>query len=263
MEKDYSNLHRKLVLKYFWKVMKRYKVSFFTVVTLTIIACLFDIYIPLQYLKLWNVLSANSFTVVDSAKSIVLLILALNIIRWIIRRTSRFLHVYFEAEVIQGLRSQAFSYMIGHSHSFFANNFSGSLVRKINKYANAFEHLDDKLISDVLPLIVRGVGTVVVVYTLLPKYSYILGIFCLVFLLTVFIFTRYKLKYDVIASEWDTKTTGALADSVGNYSSIQLFTGHSYETSRVGKVLEEQKKQPNSIGTYGRHFQLLEVSILF
>lgn len=241
-EKNYSNLHRGLVLKYFWQVVKHYKVSFFIVVIFTIIACLFDIYIPLQYLKLWNVLSANDFTLVGSAKSIILLILYLNIIRWVIRRTSRYVHVYFEAEVIKGLRAQAFSYMIGHSHSFFANNFSGSLVRKINKYANAFEHLDDRLVSDVLPLIVRGIGTVVAVYTLLPKYSYILGIFCLVFLLTVFIFTRYKLKYDVIASEWDTKTTGALADSIGNYSSIQLFTGHKHEEGRVEEVLEKQKK---------------------
>ena len=242
MEKDYSNLHRKLVLKYFWQVIKYFKVSFFSVIFLTTIACLFDVYIPLQYLRLWNVLSINDFTLVASAKSIILLILSLNVIRWVIRRISRFVHVYFEAEVIKGLRKQAFSYMIGHSHSFFANNFSGSLVRKINKYANAFESLNDRLIVDVLPLIVRGIGTVVAVYTLLPKYSFILGIFCVVFLVTVFVFTRYKLKYDVIASEWDTKTTGALADSIGNYSSIQLFTGHSHETIRVDEVLEKQKK---------------------
>jgi ATP-binding cassette subfamily B protein len=242
MEKDYSNLHRGLVLKYFWQVMKRFKFSFFILVFFTIIACGFDIYIPFQYLKLWNVLSINDFTLIDSAKSIIFLILFLNITRWIIRRSSRFLNVYFEAEVIKGLRQQAFSYMIGHSHSFFANNFSGSLVRKINKYANAFEHLNDKLISDVLPLIVRGIGTVIAIYTLLPKYAFILGIFCVVFLLTVFFFTRYKLKYDVIASEWDTKTTGALADSIGNYSSVQLFTGHKHEQNIVGEVLDKQKK---------------------
>lgn len=242
MEKEYSGLHRSLVLKYFWKVIKHYRVSFFTVIFLTITASALDIYIPLQYLKLWNVLSANNFTLIGAAKAIIIFILSLNLIRWAMRRINGFVNVYFEAEVLAGLRDQAFSYMIGHSHYFFANNFSGSLVRKINKYANAFEHLNDRLVSDALPLVVRGIGTVIAVYTLIPKYSYILGIFCVIFLLTVFIYTRYKLKYDVIASEWDTKTTGALADSIGNHSSIQLFTGHSHETNRVGEVLQKQKK---------------------
>ena len=141
-----------------------------------------------------------------------------------------------------GLREQAFSNMINHSHSFFANNFSGSLVRKINKYANAFEKLTDRLAADGLPLLVRGVGTVIAIYTLFPKYSYILGVFCIVFLTTAFIYIRYKLKYDIIAAQADTETTGVLSDAIGNHSSIQLFTGHEHEQERAIKVLEKQRK---------------------
>ncbi|MFA5792151.1 MAG: ABC transporter ATP-binding protein [Candidatus Paceibacterota bacterium] len=242
MEKDYLNLRRGLVLKYFWKVVRHFKVSFFSVVILTIIASILDVYIPLQYLKLWNVLSENNFTFFNVAKGIVLFILFLNFSRWAIRRISGFSLAYFEAGVMAGLREQSFSYMIGHSHSFFANNFGGSLTQKINKYARAFEKLSDRMISDGLPLFVRSIGTVVAIYTLLPKYSFILGIFCLVFLSTAFIYIRLKLKYDVIASECDTRTVGALADSIGNHSSIQLFTGHKYEKDRVGEVLQKQKK---------------------
>jgi ATP-binding cassette subfamily B protein len=241
-EKDYSNLHRGLVVKYFWQVIKRYKVSFFTVIICTIIASILDVYIPLQYLKLWNVLSANNFSVVSMAKSIIIFILLLNFTRWAIRRVSGFSLAYFEASTMAGLRKQAFAYMIGHSHAFFANNFSGSLVRKINKYAGAFEKLADRMIADGLPLIVRGVGTVVAIYTLFPKYSYILGIFCIVFLLTAFIYIRLKLKYDIIASQADTETTGVLSDSIGNHSSIQLFTGHEFEETRAGEVIEKQRK---------------------
>ncbi len=242
MEKEYSNLRRVLVLKYFWKVIRNYKVSFFTVVILTIAASVLDVYIPLQYLKLWNVLSANEFSFINVAQSIVITILILNFSRWIIRRSSTFFNAYFESGVMAGLREQAFSYMIGHSHTFFANNFGGSLTQKINKYARAFEKLADRMISDGLPLFVRSIGTVIAIYTLLPKYSYILAVFCLVFLTTAFLYIRFKLKYDVIASEWDTKTVGVLADSIGNHSSIQLFTGHTHEKNRVGEVLQKQRK---------------------
>ena len=35
-KKDYSNLPFRLVLKYYWQVIRRYKVSFFTVIIFTI-----------------------------------------------------------------------------------------------------------------------------------------------------------------------------------------------------------------------------------
>ena len=243
MEKDYSNLHRGLVLKYFWQVIKHFKVSFFAVIILTIITSALDVFIPLQYLKLWNVLSINNFTVIEVAKSIIIFILLLNFLRWVLRRISGFSLSYFEARTMAGLREQAFDYLIGHSHSFFANNFSGSLTQRINKYARAFERITDRIMTDGLPLFVRSLGTVIAIYSLFPKYSYILGIFCIVFLLTAFIYIHYKLKYDIIASETDSRTTGALSDSISNHSSIQLFTGHEYEKEHMGKIIEDQRKK--------------------
>lgn len=243
MKKNYSNLHRGLVLKYFWQVTKNFKTSFFTVIFMTIGSSVLDVFIPFQYLNLWNILTVNNFTAVPAARSLIFLILILNFIRWAMRRISGFSLSYFEANAMAGLREQAFSYMIGHSHAFFANNFGGTLTHRINKYARAFERITDRIITDGLPLLVRGVGTVFAIYTLFPKYAYIFGIFCFIFLLTAAIYIRFKLKYDVIASEADSKTTGAFADSIGNHSSIQLFTGDEYEKERVGEIVQDQKNK--------------------
>lgn len=242
MDKDYSNLHRGLVIKYFWQVIRNFKISLFVIVSFTIISSILDIYIPLKFLKLWDVLSSNDFSLVNSAKLIVISIFLLGLLRWLLRRISGFTNSYFQANVMAGLRSQSFSYMIGHSQSFFVNNFGGSLTQKINKYARAFEKLVDRLVNDGLPLVIRSVGTIVAIYTLIPKYAFILSIFCTVFLLTALIYTRFKLKYDIIAAQSDTKTTGVLADSISNHSSIQLFTGHDYEKERAGIAIQEQKK---------------------
>ena len=241
-KKDYSNLHRGLVIKYFWKVVRKFKVSFFLIISLTVLSSVLDIYIPLQFLKLWGVFSTSDFNLVNSAKSIIIFILILGLLRWFLRRIAGFSNSYFQANVMAGLREQAFSYMIWHSNSFFANNFGGSLTQKINKYARAFEKLVDRLVNDGLPLVTRSLGTIVAIYTLVPKYAYILSVFCFVFLVTALIYTRFKLKYDIIAAQSDTKTTGALADSISNHSSIQLFAGHDYEIGRVGGVIQEQKK---------------------
>jgi len=243
MERDYSNLHRGLVLKYFWQAAKRYKTSFFTVVISMIAASLLDVYIPLQYLKLWDVLSSNDFTFISTAKSIIILILILNFSRFVFRRFSGYFLSYFEASTMASLREQAFSYLVGHSHSFFANNFSGSLTQRINKYTRAFEKLTDRMMTDGLPLIIRGGGTIVAFYVLMPKYSLILGVFSIAFLVTAFIYIRFKLKYDIIASEADSKTTGVFADVIGNHSSVQLFTGNEYEKKRTRDVIQDQRKK--------------------
>jgi ATP-binding cassette subfamily B protein len=242
MEKDYSNLHRDLVVKYFWQEMRKFKTSFFTIIFGSIIAAGLDIYIPLQFLKLWNVLSSNNFSFVVEAKEVVVIITLLGFVQWIIRRTVGFSNSFFQASVMAGLREQAFSYMIGHSHSFFADNFGGSLTQKIGKYARAFEKIMDRFVTDGLPLVVRVIGTVIAIYTLRPKYALILFSFCVVFLVTALIYTRYKLKYDVISALADTKTTGVIADSISNHSSIQLFAGHDFEIERAGGVIEDQKK---------------------
>ena len=242
MEKDYSNLHQGLVFKYFWQVIKHYKVSFFVVILSTIIFSSLDVYIPLQYLKLWNVLSVNNFSLVNIARSIVILILILKFSGWVIRRISGFCLAYFEASVMAGLREQAFSYMIEHSNTFFANNFSGSLTQKINKYARSFEMLTDRIMADGLPLLIRVVGTVIAIYSLFPKYSFILGAFCLVFLITTLVYMRFKLKYDIASSLADTKTVGVLSDSISNYASIQLFTGHNFERKNTNETIQNQKR---------------------
>lgn len=242
MTKEYSNLHRGLVLKYFWQVIRQYKIAFFTTILAQGFASALDIIIPYQYLRLWKVLVVQNDINFSNARLIIIIILLLNILRWVLRLINTMTNDYFQASVMAGLRKQAFSYMIGHSNAFFANNFGGSLVQKINKYARAFEKLMERMLSDGLPLVVRSVGTIIALYILVPKYSAILAVFAFVFILTSYIYTRFKLKYDVIAAELDSKTVGVLADAIGNHSSIQFFTGHSYENDRVGGVIDAQKK---------------------
>lgn len=244
MAKDYLHLNRGLVLSYFWRVVRRFPFSFYTIILATIIVGILDVFIPFQFLKLWNVLSGDGTQGGgEAARNVIIAILGWNILRHLFRRYVTFTNDYFQSAVMAGLRHDAFSYMIGHSHAFFASSFGGSLVQKVNKYARAFEKLMDKFVTEGLPLFVKSIGTVVAVYTLSPRYALILITFCLIFIITGFIVTRFKLKYDVIASEADTKTTGALADAITNHSSIELFTGHTYERERVANVVEEQRKK--------------------
>ncbi len=240
-EKDYSSLHRGLVLKYFWQVIRHYKVSFFSLLTVYAVPYFLDIFIPLAYLRLWDVISKAGSPDVASAHHLILEVLMLHSARFVFRRAADFLDDYVTATVSSSLRKQGFSYLMNHSNEFFANHFSGSLVQKVNKYARAFEKLKTRIFSDAYPIFIRSFGTIIALYTLLPhKYSFIILIFFVAFIIVGVIFTKYKLKYDIAAAFQDSKTTGVLSDSIGNHSSIQLFTGQSYENEKVGSVIDDQ-----------------------
>lgn len=242
MEKNSLKLHRGLVLKYFWQVIRDFKLSFWSIILGTIISSGLDIYIPLKFLELWNILNTNNFNFIDQAYHLLIVIFILGLIRLVVARGVSFTNSYFQASVMAGLRKQAFSYMMGHSHSFFSNNFGGSLTQKIGKYARSFERLMDMFVDNGLPLIIKSFGTILAIYTLVPKYAYIFSVFCFFFIVTALIYVRLKLKYDILAAQADTKTTGALADSISNHNSVELFAGHDYEKERVGGTIDSQKK---------------------
>ena len=96
MTKNYTTLHRGLVIKHYWQVIQNFKTPFFLTIFCSALAAGLDIYIPLKFLELWNVLSVNDFSFVEKAKSIIIIILILGIVRWLIRRTGGFLNSYFQ-----------------------------------------------------------------------------------------------------------------------------------------------------------------------
>ena len=49
---------------------------------------------------------------------------------------------------------QCFAYIHRHSYKFFTNNFSGSLVKKINKLAYSYENVIDNFVFNILALII-------------------------------------------------------------------------------------------------------------
>jgi ATP-binding cassette subfamily B protein len=241
MEKDYKSLHRGLVLKYFWQVIRKYKTVFYLTIVCYTIPYVVDIFVPIIYLRLWAIIGSSAHVDIVRAQHVVLFVLVLLSVRFVFRRGADYLDDYFTSSVMGGLRKQGFNYLIKHSNEFFANNFSGSLVQKINKYARAFEKLKQKIFSDGFAIFIRGIGTIISLYVILPhKYSFIILIFFLFFIITGNILTKYKLKYDIDAALKDSVVIGAFADSIGNNSSVQLFTGHDYEEKSVAKTINEQ-----------------------
>lgn len=202
-------------------------------------------FVPLYYKQFFDVIgkSATPIATAPILIHVVVIILALHLINWFFWRLGIFLFSSMETSIIARLKQNSFDYMIKHSYVFFANNFSGSLVQRVNRFSRAFETLADTFAFNVIPLVITVIGSIWVTLLVAPIISTVIIIW--VVLITTFslIFSTWKFKYDTIAAEADSLTTGYLSDSITNNTAISFFTGHRYESEGFKNISNLQAKK--------------------
>jgi ATP-binding cassette subfamily B protein len=245
----YPKVKLKDIFEAFWRGIKPQKWLLFSLIILIIFVATLSTIVPIFYQKFFDIVSpAESLilqdrtTVAQNLLTIIFQILGLNIMIWIIWRLSTFVNNTYQTKSIALLKQQAYDYLMKHSYSFFTNNFAGSLVQKVNRFARAFERISDRLIWDLLPLFVRTVAIVIVVFFINKWIASIILIWALIFILINIILSKWKLKYDIQVAATDSKTTAYLSDTISNQNTIQLFGGFVFESLGYKKVTNEQAK---------------------
>jgi len=238
----YSDVKLKDVLKAFWSAIKPQKWQLFTLILCIILASIASIFIPVLYQQFFNVISASGEKSLIARKLLMIIIgiAGINGVAWILYRIATLCNNSYQTGTIARLKQQSYDYLMEHSYSFFANNFTGSLVQKVNRFARSFEILADRITWDVLPLIARVISIVVIVFFINKWIATGIFIWIVVFLCFNILFSRWKLKYDIQVAEVDSKTTGYLADTITNQNNVQLFDGYNFESKGYKSVTDQQ-----------------------
>jgi len=243
----YPKVKLKDVLSAFWRGTKPQKWSLFLLFGFIVLANITSVAVPIFYKKFFDVISANGDKGAIAVKlvAIIIEIAVLNGFIWLFHRIATFLNNSYQTGTIARLKQQSYDYLMEHSYGFFANNFTGSLVQRVNRFARAFETLGDRLTWEVLPLVVKIISVITVVYFINKWIAAVIAVWIFVFLLFNVIFSRWKLKYDILVAEVDSKTTGYLSDTITNQNTIQLFNGYKFESKGYKSVTDEQAKLTN------------------
>ena len=153
----YMKYHTKLTFKVYWQQIRNYKLSALVMLLSVIGASVVSVVIPLYLKNFFDTLagSGSREMIVDSLISILLIIAGLELLQWGFWRSATFTAAYFYAKVMADLSNYCFQYLHRHSFSFFNNNFTGSLVRRVNKFVKAFDGIADRFTWDLLPLVVN------------------------------------------------------------------------------------------------------------
>jgi ATP-binding cassette subfamily B protein len=237
-----KNIKISQIFKQFWLGAKPRRGAFFLAYFLYFIASVINIIVPLYYKKFFDLLgqTGDKHLLIFGLTKIIIIIALLHFVMWVFWRTADFTSSFMMSKTLARLKQNCFDYMFKHSYGFFTNNFTGSLVQRVNRFTRAFEILSNSIVYQIIPLIVTIFGSIIVTYFIAPVVSFLLIGWIIIFIIFTIFISQWKLKYDVIVAESDSKTTGYLSDSITNSNTVSLFTSLDYESKAFKDVTDNQ-----------------------
>lgn len=232
------------VFRTYYGHTKKYRVSVAAVFFAGVVMQAANLIAPLYLRQLFNVLATHARD--QATVQILLGILAIVTVAWltdrIFRRVQDIFNVTLQSRVMAELFDDAFSYLMGHSYSFFISNFAGSLTHRVTKFARAYETLFDTVMITFVPTLLFVLGAVGVLFSRNHILGLSLGIWCIAFVWFQIFVARLRQPARNARSEADTRITATLSDTIANQSAVTLFSGVRYEWQRFHSVVEVWRK---------------------
>ena len=234
----------KQTLKIYWQHILNYKIAGFFIIVGIIGASITEVIVPLYLKDFFNALSSNNTKdiILKNLIFILIIIAGLKLLQWLLWRIVNFIDAYFQSKIMADLNNYCFAYLHKHSFAFFENNFTGSLIKQVQWFANAFVKIINKILYNIIYLIITFIAITIIFF----KENIFLGIgimiWLIIFLLINWFFTKYKFQYDIKRNEAETKASGLLADSIANHSNVRFFNAYQREVKNFENKIEKVQK---------------------
>ncbi|MDD5099113.1 MAG: ABC transporter ATP-binding protein [Candidatus Colwellbacteria bacterium] len=261
MEKENKKPGRsKETLAIFWKASLRHRGLALLISFAVIAASVAGIIIPLYFRDFFNIIAGvgDRRAIFAGLVTALTMIAIFKAVEWLFWRIATFAVSKFETRIMADLTEDCFAYLHKHSFSYFNNNFVGSMVRRVRSFAGAFETVADNIFWDLLPLAVSAGSILFILLRISPVLGFgVIG--WLVFYLAVsFLFSRFKLKYDIQRNEAESSASALLADTITNNANVKLMNGYDREVKGFTKAIEALRSARRTSWDLGNVFEAIQ-----
>lgn len=238
-----STISIKKIFQYYLEAFtKKNKVLYIIIVCSQILRTSSFVISPFMFKKVFdyiseqaNVVKPENFTYVFN---ILLLIIFIRLLAWVVARIYAFSVAILLPEVNTQLKSNAYSYLMRHSYTFFANSFVGGLTQKVNKYADSFWSLSERFTNDFLVLFIKVTGMIIVLLFVDIRIGIAMFGWIFIFLFISFKLSKIRKPISIARATAITKTNSHLSDTIGNQNSASLFSLFWFEEKSFKSVLK-------------------------
>ncbi len=159
------------------------------------------------------------------------------------------------------LEDSAYKAMLTKSAGFFANNFTGSIVTKLNRYVRSFQVIAEIVSFDLLDLVVRFVFPLIFMAFVAPIVAMLYFGFAVVMAVTLFWMHRRKLPHAQAVAAQESTKTGLLADTMTNILSVKTFATRKLEARDYERATSRWMQLSRRNMTYGNWIRVYKIVI--
>jgi len=170
---------------------------------------------------------------------------------YIFSRLGAWTMVYSQSNIMRELTDYSFGKIINNSYGFFSDRFTGSLVTKSRRFVRAFEIMHDTIVFNFWSTFVILVGIFIVLFIQAPFIALVFLIWAILYLITISLFVKRRMTYDMAKAQADSRVGGRLADVFSNIFALKVFSAVASEKTSFSEVTFSEEKHRNKAWTFG------------
>ncbi|HYF98198.1 MAG TPA: ABC transporter ATP-binding protein, partial [Coxiellaceae bacterium] len=158
-------------------------------------------------------------------------------------RIQGLIQVYAFPKFRASIREATFNYVESHSHTYFANNFAGTIANKISDLPTNCQTILETL---AFQFITASVGALIVfatMWTIKPIFALVLILWLVIHIGITFIFLRKGNQLLETHSSSVTTLSGKIVDAFTNIQNVKLFAREKYESRYLNRFQKEEVKK--------------------
>jgi ATP-binding cassette subfamily B protein len=145
----------------------------------------------------------------------------------------------FEADI----RMAIFEYANSHSHTYFANNYAGSIANRISDLPRSSSIVIDFVFNNMIPLIISIIISSMLFLHLNVMLSLILIGWLVAHLGICTIVGAKAAELSRVHSEARTQLQGRIVDTLQNHLNVKLYTKHYFEIANIKNAQDDESRK--------------------
>lgn len=166
-------------------------------------------------------------------------------------------------QMMSRMASDAFWRVQRLSTDWHANNFAGSIVRRVTRGMWAVDLMNDTLLLALLPALLVLVGSSLVLGAHWPGMGLLVATAATVYVgISIALSVGYVAPAARLSNAQDTRVGGALADAVTCNAVVKAFGAESREDARLGRVLRKWSARTYRTWIFATRSSTLQLTLL-
>jgi len=163
--------------------------------------------------------------------------------------------------IFSGVLSRISRWTLGHSVTFFDNDFAGRIAQKQLQIAGPMAEVTVETVNTIMFALVSVIASLIIVGTIHPAITFVMvgWLFAYFFLVRWFL-PRARQKAGARANA-RTMVTGQIVDTVTNIKTVKLFAHDAHEDAAAHRVFEDYRQSALSWGALSAGFRFVLMAL--